>query len=106
MVMSSGPWSRSPSRVMASTSSVGRQGLLVSTAWQWYTTPSKTDSARILIPVEEHATALTEAIAAAVPGWVVRSVRRILEAWAGRADDEVLADAEAAGERAAADVEA
>jgi hypothetical protein len=64
--------SRSPSWVRASTSSVGRHGRALSTHTQWYTIPSKTDSARILTAVQEHATALADALEAALPRWIER----------------------------------
>ena len=54
--------------------------------------------------VDEHATALAEAIEAALPAWVERSVRRRLEE-AGRPFDGSLDDATAsAGRQAARDV--
>ena len=56
----------------ASTSSVGRHGRDSSTHTQWYTIPSKTDSARILTAVHEHASALGDAIEAALPRWIRR----------------------------------
>ena len=56
--------------------------------------------------VEAHATALADAVVAALPGWVERSVLRILSAWAPGAEpaQEVLDDARAAGLRAAEEV--
>lgn len=45
---------------------------------------------------------LAAAVEAVLPGWVVRSVERILVAWCGRADPEVLAEAEEAGAAAVA----
>ena len=50
--------------------------------------------------------ALADAVTAALPGWVVRSVERVLLAWQdGRpVDPHVLADAAAAGRAAADDV--
>jgi hypothetical protein len=39
---------------------------------QWYTMPSKTDNARILTIVQEHATALADALEGALPRWVAR----------------------------------
>ncbi len=54
--------------------------------------------------MEEHATALADAIEAALPGWVERSVARTLEAHFGRVDPEVMAAAAEAGRRARTDV--
>src|SRR5215213_6484684 len=55
--------------------------------------------------VEPHATALADAVVAALPGWVERSVVRVLAAWQNRPpEEEVLAAARDAGRRAAADV--
>jgi hypothetical protein len=53
-----------------------------------------------------YAAALADAVEAALPGWVVRSVERLLLAWqdGGVVDPLVLADAAAAGRAAAADV--
>jgi hypothetical protein len=45
--------------------------------------------------------ALAEAVEAAVPAWVERSVRDLLVAFAGRADPDVVASARSAGRRAA-----
>ena len=56
-----GPWSASPSRSAASTSSRGRQGFTRSTAQQWYTMPSNTDSARILTRGACHDEGMTHA---------------------------------------------
>jgi hypothetical protein len=50
--------------------------------------------------VEEYANALADAVDAAVPGWVVRSVERLLEAWHGEADAVILGRAAEAGEAA------
>lgn len=47
---------------------------------------------------------LAAAVEAALPGWVVRSVERILTAWRGAADPSVLDAARAAGAAAAAEV--
>ncbi|MDQ6727605.1 MAG: hypothetical protein M3066_15760 [Actinomycetota bacterium] len=56
--------------------------------------------------MEEHATALADAVVAALPGWVERSVARILTAWRpGEAPAaDVVAQAQAAGARAAEEV--
>ncbi len=54
-----------------------------------------------------YASALADAVDAALAGWVVRSVERLLLAWqggTGSVDPRVLADARAAGEQARADV--
>ena len=50
--------------------------------------------------MEQHATALADAIEAALPGWVERSVARTLEAHFGRTEGEVMAAAVEAGRRA------
>ena len=50
--------------------------------------------------MEQHATALADAIEAALPGWVERSVARTLEAQVGRSDSDVMAAAVEAGQRA------
>jgi hypothetical protein len=54
--------------------------------------------------IEGHATALADAIEAALPGWVERSVHRVLVAATGQADPEVMAAAADAGRRARAEV--
>jgi hypothetical protein len=55
--------------------------------------------------VEPHATALADAVVAALPGWVERSVARILAAWQdGPPASDVLAAAQEAGRRAAVEV--
>jgi hypothetical protein len=54
--------------------------------------------------VEPEAEELADAIEAALPGWVEGCVARILVAWHGRADPEVMARAQDAGRRAAAEV--
>lgn len=56
------------------------------------------------VSVEEQARALADGVEATLPGWVERSVRRVLVAHQGCADPEVMAWARAAGERARADV--
>jgi hypothetical protein len=48
--------------------------------------------------------ALAEAVEAAVPAWVERSVRDLLVAFAGRADPEVVVRAREAGVRATAEL--
>jgi hypothetical protein len=53
--------------------------------------------------VQEHATALADAVEAALPGWVERSVARRL-AEAGRSEPEVAAAAAGAGRRAQREV--
>src|SRR5690606_8472251 len=50
-----------------------------------------------------HATALAEAVDAAIPGWVARAVRGILDAQGIPVDPALAAEIEAAGERARAD---
>jgi hypothetical protein len=54
--------------------------------------------------VDEQAAALAEAIDDALPRWVERSVRRLLVAWQGAADPDVMAAAAAAGRQARAEV--
>ena len=48
--------------------------------------------------------ALADALERAVPVWISRSVERVLVAFHGEADEGVMARADEAGERAAADV--
>jgi len=54
--------------------------------------------------VEEHAAALAEAIEAALPGWVERSVARVMTDWKGEVDDDIRRAAIEAGGEAVADV--
>lgn len=54
--------------------------------------------------VVEAGQALSDAVEAAVPGWVVRSVERLLVAWSAGADPEVMDWAVQAGGRAAREV--
>jgi hypothetical protein len=54
--------------------------------------------------VEEHAAALADAIEAALPGWVERSVMRVMTAWKGTVDYDVRRQAADAGQRAASEV--
>ena len=55
--------------------------------------------------VEPHGTALADAVVDALPGWVERSVARVLTAWQGDAPDPTVMDeAREAGRRAAAEV--
>ena len=54
--------------------------------------------------LSEAGAALAEAVEAALPGWVERSVRDLLVAFAGRADPTALEQAREAGRRAAAAV--
>jgi len=54
--------------------------------------------------MEEQAAALADAVEAALPRWVERSVERILVAYAGGADAAVMQQAREAGRRAAAEV--
>ncbi len=56
------------------------------------------------VTMQQHARALADGVDAALPGWVERSVQRVLVAQRGWADPEVMASARAAGERARADV--
>lgn len=52
----------------------------------------------------EHAGRLADGIEAALPGWVVRSVARLADAWRPGLADELQPAATAAGEAAVADV--
>jgi hypothetical protein len=55
--------------------------------------------------MQSQATALADAVAAALPGWVERSVARLVTAWTGSGPDAALADAaREAGRRAAVEV--
>lgn len=54
--------------------------------------------------MDEHATALAEAIEAALPGWVERSVRQRLDGAGMVVDAEILTAVTQAGREAAADV--
>ena len=54
--------------------------------------------------MEPEAERLASAIEAALPGWVERSVERILVAWQGQADPAVMERARSAGRRAAGEV--
>jgi hypothetical protein len=51
-------------------------------------------------PVDEYAASLAGAIEAAIPGWVRRSVRRVMLAWKGEVPAEVERAADEAAERA------
>ena len=57
-----------------------------------------------MVIVEEHAKALGDAIEAALPGWVQRSVERTLTAAGRAASADVMDQATQAGQRAPADV--
>ena len=54
--------------------------------------------------MEEQATALADAIEAALPRWIERSVARVMAAWKGGVDDDVRGAAAEAGRQAVADV--
>jgi hypothetical protein len=54
--------------------------------------------------VEQHAAALADAIEAALPSWVERSVARVMTAWKGEVDDDVCGAAADAGRQAVTDV--
>ena len=54
--------------------------------------------------MDPEAEALAAAVEQALPGWVRRSVERILLAWAGEADPAVMARADEAGAAAVAEV--
>jgi hypothetical protein len=51
-----------------------------------------------------YASKLADGVEAALPGWVLRSVERLLLAWRGDAPPDVLAEAEAAGRAARIEV--
>lgn len=57
-----------------------------------------------MAPVEDIGTRFADALTAAVPGWVERSVVFVVEAWSGSVPDEVRAAARDAGVRAASEV--
>lgn len=58
-----------------------------------------------MVRVEPHATALADAVEVALPGWVERSVARIMVAWTGEAPGAgVVEAAREAGRRAGAEV--
>src|SRR5258705_7850635 len=54
--------------------------------------------------VDEQATALADAIEAALPGWVERSVARLMTAWQGDVDDDLRRAAAEAGRQAVVEV--
>jgi hypothetical protein len=54
--------------------------------------------------MDDYASALADGIEEALPGWVERSVARIMTAWAGSVAPEVAAAAEEAGRQAQAEV--
>jgi hypothetical protein len=54
--------------------------------------------------VQEQAAALVDAVEAALPGWVERSVARVMTDWQHKVDDGVRAAAAEAGRQAVADV--
>lgn len=56
------------------------------------------------IDVAGYAAALAEGIEAALPGWVERSVARIMTQWSGAIPSDVVAAGRAAGRRAQAEV--
>jgi hypothetical protein len=62
--------------------------------------PTPTDDERLAA----HATALADAVEAALPGWVERSVRDLADAWSPGLGGQLAADAADAGRRAAAEV--
>jgi hypothetical protein len=55
-------------------------------------------------PIAPHARALADGIDAALPGWVERSVARLMVAWLGEVPDGVAEAARAAGEAARAEI--
>jgi hypothetical protein len=54
--------------------------------------------------LHQHAAALADGVQAALSQWVVRSVARLTEAWAGSVPDTVVDEAAAAGRQAAEEV--
>ena len=68
------------------------------------TTRAYPDGARSIRDVQEQAAALADAIEAALPAWVERSVARVMTAWKGGVDDDVRTAAAAAGQEAVAQV--
>jgi hypothetical protein len=56
------------------------------------------------VTLDEAARSLADAIDAALPGWVARSVERIMCAWSGAVPADVSAAASAAGERARVEI--
>lgn len=54
--------------------------------------------------MEDAAAALVDGVEAALPGWVQRSVRRLVLAWAGHLDEDQAAAAADAGRQAVEDV--
>src|SRR5437762_510241 len=59
---------------------------------------------RSMPAMDEQAAALADGIEAALPGWVERSVERLVGAWGGSIDESVRGQAAEAGRRAAAEV--
>jgi len=57
-----------------------------------------------MVGMQAHATALADAVEAALPGWVERSVEQVLIAARGSVDVKVMAAATTAGRRAADEV--
>jgi hypothetical protein len=54
--------------------------------------------------LDQYATALADAIEAALPGWVVSCVERVVVAWSGSCSKQVAAASREVGDRAAEDV--
>ena len=54
--------------------------------------------------MQEQAAALADAVEAALPRWVVRSVERVLVAYRGATDADVMRAAAEAGQRAGVEV--
>ena len=54
--------------------------------------------------LEFHAAALADGIQAALPGWVVACVERVMRAWSGELTPAIAAAARSAGERAGREV--
>lgn len=54
--------------------------------------------------MDDYANALADGVEAALPGWVERSVHRVMEAWAGAVPSTVASEAAQAGRQAAGEV--
>lgn len=54
--------------------------------------------------LDQYATALADAIEAALPAWVVRGVERVVVAWSGSFSEQIAVASRAVGDRAAEDV--
>ena len=54
--------------------------------------------------LDQYAGALSDAIEAALPGWVVTCVERVMVAWSGSCSEQILTASRTVGERAAEDI--